>query len=264
MNPQELILGVYSGQYNVYNLPVGLYTQTANRLTSGVSQGFGSFALDSPAHELSKKLHLNIYNFSSAKTFQEVRSLQSKIVDSNGVIRNFNDFKKDAELITKQYNEVWLKTEYNTAINQGFSASRWTEIQENKDIFPYLRYQTIGDERVRDEHMELDNIVKSVDDPFWETFMPPNGWSCRCLVIEEESMTKADIEKTERKESELSDMRKNNMKEYNKQYPALFRENPGKTGRVFKKTHPYYTVPEKYSELKERNFDLPIPEELKT
>lgn len=182
MNVEQLILGIYSGSINLFNLPLPLYTATSNKLLQGIIQGYGGgladFAIGSPDYELAKKLHLNIYNFSGAKTFQEVRSIQSKIMDEKGYVRSFNEFKKDAEKLHEVYNVNWLETEYNTAINQSYSASRWNEIQENKDIFKYLRYQTAGDERVRDEHAELDNIVKPVDDPFWDTFMPPNGWNC--------------------------------------------------------------------------------------
>ena len=267
-NTEEILLGIYSGQYNLYNLPLPLYTMTSNKLISGVVQGYGGkglfeLELGSPAYDVAKKLHLNIYNFSSAKTFQEVRSIQSKILDDKGIIRSFSDFKKDAEKIAEIYNETWLRTEYDTAINQSFSANRWNEIQETKDIYPYLRYQTANDERVRDEHAELDNIVRRVDDPFWDTFMPPNGWNCRCLVIEEETITAKEEKTAIEREKELADMKKNNKEEYNKKYPALFRDNSGKTGKVFKETHPYYNVPEKYKELKERNFDLPIPQNLK-
>jgi SPP1 gp7 family putative phage head morphogenesis protein len=264
---EQYLLNVYSGQTNLFNLPLNVYLESSSKLLQGVIQGYGGgladFAIGSPNYELAKKLHLNIYNFSAAKTFQEVRSIQSKIMDDKGYIRSFNDFKKDAEAIFDTYNKNWLKTEYNTAINQSYSANRWLEIQENKDIFKYLRYQTAGDERVRDEHAILDDIVKPVDDPFWNTYYPPNGWSCRCIVVEEEVITEKEIKQAEKAEQDLKELKKENKKEYDKQYPPLFRENVGKTGKVFKETHPYYDVPSKYADLKAKNFDLPIPNNLK-
>ena len=264
---EQLLLNIYSGVTSLYNLPLNVYMSTSDKLLKGVTQGYGGglvdFQVGTPAYDVLKKLHLNIYNFSAAKTFQEVRSIQSKIFDDKGMIRSFGDFEKDAKQVFDTYNKTWLKTEYNTSINQSYSANRWNEIQENKDIFKYLRYQTANDERVRDEHAQLDNIVKPVDDPFWDNYMPPNGWSCRCIVIEEESITSSEEKRSEKTTKKLKEEKKENPKEYDKKYPKLFRENVGKTGKVFKNTHPYYDVPSKYTELKANNFDLPIPNYLK-
>jgi len=45
-----------------------------------------------------------------------------------------------------------------------------------------MRYVAISDDRTRDEHIDLNGTVASVDDDFWNTFYPPNGWNCRCDV----------------------------------------------------------------------------------
>lgn len=40
------------------------------------------------------------------------------------------------------------------------------------------------DERTRDSHRALNGIVRPVDDAFWKTYFPPNGWNCRCEAIQ--------------------------------------------------------------------------------
>ncbi|MFE1574248.1 phage minor head protein [Comamonas odontotermitis] len=56
---------------------------------------------------------------------------------------------------------------------------------------PYVRYITRRDGRVRAAHQAWDNLTLPVDDDFWKTHWPPNGWRCRCRVM---SMTRRDYE----------------------------------------------------------------------
>jgi uncharacterized protein with gpF-like domain len=43
-------------------------------------------------------------------------------------------------------------------------------------------YDAINDSRTRPSHRAMDNIIKPIDDPFWSTHYPPNGYRCRCHV----------------------------------------------------------------------------------
>jgi SPP1 gp7 family putative phage head morphogenesis protein len=79
-------------------------------------------------------------------------------------------------------NPFHLRTNYDTAANSAYSAGQWEQINENKDVFPYLKYVTMQDDRVREEHWALHDLIYPVDDPFWDNYMPPNGWNCRCSV----------------------------------------------------------------------------------
>jgi hypothetical protein len=36
---------------------------------------------------------------------------------------------------------------------------------------------------VREAHRHWDNVTLPVDDAFWKTHYPPNGWRCRCRVV---------------------------------------------------------------------------------
>lgn len=112
--------------------------------------------------------------------------LESLITDARKVLESggsFLDWKEN--LVLQGFepgNPYHLRTNFDTAANSSFAAGAWKEIQEYSDIFPYLRYVTMQDELVRDEHLALDGTVLPVDDLFWLTFYPPNGYNCRCSV----------------------------------------------------------------------------------
>lgn len=77
-----------------------------------------------------------------------------------------------------------LRTIYQTNLRVSRAAGQWARIQRAKDIRPFLRYVTVGDHRVRPQHKLWHNTVLRVDDPWWQEHFPPNGWNCRCSVIQ--------------------------------------------------------------------------------
>lgn len=70
--------------------------------------------------------------------------------------------------------------------HHGFAAyaqEQYRELQEMKDVFPYWKYKTMGDEKVRSSHAALDGLILPADDPFWRDHYPPWEWNCRCMVV---------------------------------------------------------------------------------
>lgn len=77
---------------------------------------------------------------------------------------------------------------FRTNLQGDYMAGRWEQFRRNADGRPYLMYDAINDSRVRPSHLAMDNVIRHVDDPFWKTHSPPNGFRCRCSII---SMTEA-------------------------------------------------------------------------
>ena len=248
---KDIIEKIYQGLINLGFLPISLYLFTSNKLLSGVYSGYGMTLEEVVEKQIDHRtlynLSRNIYQFSAAKTFQNVYDLQS-IIYKDGFKVPFNEFSKQATTILGHYNKNWLEVEYNAAVMSSNAASQWEGILKTSDQFPLLKYQTVGDGRVRPEHARLDGIVKPVNDPFWNTAYPPNSWRCRCDVIQ---LVKG--------EAEITKFEKGERHEIVKEIPKVFRNNPYKSGQVFNDHHPYFDVPEKYESLKKANFNLPIP-----
>lgn len=75
-----------------------------------------------------------------------------------------------------------LQIIYDVNMRTARAAGHWAQIQRLKERRPYLRYVAILDGHTRPEHLQWHGLVLPVDDPFWLTHYPPNGWACRCRV----------------------------------------------------------------------------------
>lgn len=180
---------------------------------------------NTPDHAMLTRLTQNVFSFSAARNYQELRTITDALRDDTGALRSFSDFKEQVSLINDKFNKTWLATEYSTAITTATSAARWQEFHAQRKMFPFLRYQTAGDEHVRSSHQALDGVVKHVEDPFWSTYYPPNGWHCRCEVIQ---VPDEDVTPTP------------NQSIQHPAVPQLFKSNVGRTGLIFPSGHPYY------------------------
>lgn len=112
---------------------------------------------------------------------------------------SIGDFRKRFDKIVEEHgwsyrgNRGWrTRVIYDTNMRTARAAGKWQQFQRVKEQRPYLIYQTVGDTRVREEHAMWNNTVLPVDDPFWDTHYPPNGWGCRCTV---RSASKRDLER---------------------------------------------------------------------
>lgn len=83
-------------------------------------------------------------------------------------------------------NSFTLEAIFRTQTQMAYSAGRWHANQHPaiQEILWGYKYLTVGDDRVRPEHEALDGVTLPKDDPQWNVIYPPNGWACRCQVIE--------------------------------------------------------------------------------
>lgn len=77
-----------------------------------------------------------------------------------------------------------LRIIYQTNGRVARAVGQWQRIQRTKASRPFLQYQLGPSVEHRPEHVAWAGTIKSVDDPLWSTLMPPNGWGCKCRVVQ--------------------------------------------------------------------------------
>lgn len=240
----QLILDVYTGRINQLKLPLEFYEALNDTLLPVIEESFNPQLIPQAKYDAKiSGFTDNIKRFNAAKTFQFITDMQ-RLAATNPSPAAFQD---QAAKIYSIYNEVWLNAEIATTEQMAISAGQYMDAVETKDALPLLEYNTVGDERVRDEHRLLDGIVRPVTDKFWNVHYPPNGWRCRCDVLKREESYQVTMDKDLPSQDQTD-----------KEIPKLFQTNPGKNDFIFKKSHPYFKVPKEYDSYKDNNFNLPL------
>lgn len=130
-----------------------------------------------------QRLQRSNYIFSGMKTFHELNEAFPSLLDENGNRKSFERFLNDVRKIDSTYNSNYLRAEYNYVQASAQMAARWEEFAADGDRYN-LQYRTMGDAKVRPAHADLHGVTLPMSDPFWEEFYPPNGWNCRCTVVQ--------------------------------------------------------------------------------
>lgn len=179
---------------------------------------------------LTYALENNAFVFSGFKTFHAMREVGLSLTNPDGSIKPFERFLNDVKTINDRYNHNYLRAEYNQAIAASQMAVHWHQFEQDGEDY-YLQYRTAGDSHVREEHRILHNTTLPISDPFWDSFLPPNGWNCRCTAVQVRK------DKYPMSDPELAMKRGQNCTDGAKR--QIFRFNPGKSMRLFPDRHPY-------------------------
>jgi hypothetical protein len=83
---------------------------------------------------------------------------------------------------------------YETNLRQSYNAGREAQMADPdlRKRRPYGLYRHGRSEHPRPEHLAWDGTVLPLDDPWWETHSPQNGWGCKCRKL---MVSGADVER---------------------------------------------------------------------
>jgi SPP1 gp7 family putative phage head morphogenesis protein len=152
--------------------------------------------------DLWEAAHARAFTVAKVMRMDILTDIRSAVEDAVKNGTTFADFKKDleptlrskgwwgtheaidpatGEVINVQLGSPWrLRTIYQTNLQTSYMAGRWNSQTENAEDRPYLQYVAVLDAKTRPAHRALNGLVFAIDDAFWKTHYPPNGFNCRC------------------------------------------------------------------------------------
>lgn len=219
---EELLQRLYRGDEVMADTDTLFYNLDKFRQRLDTALGTDATLWGTRYAEMSLMMQRQMLRLCVAKNHSEMTSLQRLAAGRQGSNRSFEEFAERAARLHTLYNGAYLRTELDTAQTAVETGMTWQDVEQDKDIFPSLRYETAGDEHVRASHRILDGIVRPVDDDFWNTYYPPNGYNCRCTVVQtSERTTRLGMDKP-------------------LPIPELFEVNLAKEKHMFPPSHPYF------------------------
>ncbi|MDR0754216.1 MAG: hypothetical protein LBF04_02395 [Prevotellaceae bacterium] len=161
--------------------------------------------------------------FSARKTQQQIRALNNALFDEKGNLKNWSQFKQDAAGIVKNYNQTWLRSEYDIAVRRARLASIWRDAEDN-ELYTNMRWtpSLTSPENRRPEHIPFYNRVFRRDDAVWASG-PGTLWGCKCGIEPTDDEPDGQSGKLPKAKPD----------------PGID-NNPGESGEIFTDTHPYY------------------------
>jgi len=207
------------------NMPViskPLFDITNKTLQQGIDNTF-SVEFGNTDPEFIQQFKENTSVFSAFKAHREGNEIATQLLDDKGNLRSYYQFRKAVlgTSIATDYNENWLKTEYNMAVRAARMAERFKGYLKTAKLYPNLKYLPSRAAKPRETHKAYYGIILPILHVWWKTHMPPSEWGCEC-----------DVENTDEPITPVP--------EDDGSINPVFENNPGETAEFINiKEHPY-------------------------
>lgn len=200
----------------------GLFSEVSRIMVGGVETGYKA-----PSGESGflQELRTNTEVFAAFKAHRMGRDMASQLLDENGNVKTFRQFKQDTEGIVDHHVNAWLRTEYDTAVKRAHRAAEMRQFIEEADVFPNIEWLPSTAVNPRESHMPFYHHIWPIDDPFWEHHKPGDEWGCQCRWQSTDSPVTDNSGLDDPDSAPVS--------------PGLG-GNPARTGQVFSDDHPYF------------------------
>lgn len=227
----EALQSIYRREFNTKaEIEPHLFRAFAEKVAEAVDEGYTANAAPSPDDAFRNALRHSADVFAAFKTHRTQSDMAAQLLDSNGNLKPFEQWKNDVQPIASHQCGAWLETEYNTAVLRARQAADWQQFEAEKDVLPNLKWLPSTSPNPGADHLPFWNTILPVEHPFWNQHRPGDRWNCKCELTSTDEPTTA-VPKTPHPSGGAGGG--------SNPHRGLA-DNPGKTKSVFSQDHPYF------------------------
>jgi hypothetical protein len=220
---RRALLNIYSKDFHpATDIEVNLFGEIWTKMNEAARKGFRKSKAADPDDDFRNAILRNNAVFSAFKVHRMQNDMARLLLDSDGNLKPFEQWKKEVMPIASHQCGAWLRTEYDTAVIRAHQAADWRQFEREKDILPNLRWMPSTSVHPGADHKRFWGTVRPIDDSFWNEHRPGDRWNCKC------GLSSTDEPATPIPDSTNKDAPQ----------PGL-ENNPGKDARLFSDKHPY-------------------------
>ena len=176
-----------------------------------------------PDDDFRETIRHNNAVFAAFKTHRLQNDMAARLLDENGDLKPFKQWKNDVQSIASHQCGAWLRTEYDTAVIRARQAADWKQFERERDVLPNLKWLPSTSLNPGEDHRPFWGTILPIDHPFWSKHRPGDRWNCKC-----------DLTSTDEPPTRVPGETKND-----NPHQGLD-NNPGKDAALFSDSHPYY------------------------
>ena len=218
---------IYEKKFNpLTEIEEAVFNETWDVFNRATDEGFGIKDFGDPDFDFYQQIRYNNAVFSAFRTHRLQNDIAAQLLDENGKLKPFEKFSNDVQNITDHNVNVWLRTEYDTAVIRAHRAADWIQFDKVKDILPNLRWMpttSVTPDLIHKRYWEVE-LTLPQSHPFWRQHKPGDRWNCKCS-----------LEATDDPVHGTHVLEENDQPKPDKGLD----NNPGEDGKLFSDTHPY-------------------------
>ena len=221
----RLLADIFARKFNVEDeIYPELYEAARDTFRRALEEGYPMEETEDADRLFHEALKNDADVFAAFRTHRMQNDIASQLLDEDGRLKEYRQFREDAESVIGTYNNHWLRTEYDTAVLRARYAADWKRFSRNADILPNLKWMPTTSADPDVFHMEYWRIGLTLPKthPFWKSHHPHDRWGCKCDLEETDDPVTGTIPDVDYMPS-----------------PGLD-SNPGLEPELFSHTHPYY------------------------
>lgn len=220
------MLNIYSKDFHpATDIEINLFGGIWDKMNEAVKKGFAESKATDPDDDFRAAILRNNAVFAAFKVHRMQNDMARLLLDSNGNLKPFEQWRNEVLSISSHQCGAWLRTEYDTAVLRAHLAADWQQFEREKDVLPNLRWMPSTSVHPGEDHRVFWNTVRPIDDPFWSEHRPGDRWNCKCGLSSTDDPVTPVVDISNNKDKAQKGLE----------------NNPAKDGKIFSHNHPYIT-----------------------